>query len=451
MVSSIDDTDTSTHLLKLEDKLNRVLRTIKSSIDDTTYHKLLASGSRPGFLYGLPKIHKLGNPLRPIISAIGCFNYHLAKFLVPVLAPLTTNQFTIENSSSFNNDINSLNYHRPVTMCSFDIESLFTNVPLHETTDLIVNNTSTAQLESFGLNKKVFPKLLDIAAHHSVFSFEGSLYTQVDGVSMGSPIGPSYANSFLCHHETTWLNDCPISFKPIFYKRYIDDTFLIFEHQSHFQLFLDYLNSRHPSIKFTCEVEEEGKLSFLDTTITNNNGQFSTSTYRKKTFTGLGLHYLSFLPPIYKFNSIKTLLTRAYNVCSSWKAFHNEIVFLHDYFLYNGYPSQLVDKTINTFLNRKLTPPPLPVTTVNKHVLYFKLPYMGKLSFEIRKSMKEILKDAYPQIKFNFVFTNNISIGNFLKKISNPNPDLCSNVVYLFKCPSCPARYVGSTSRWLKQ
>ena len=125
-------------------------------------------------------------------------------------------------------------------------------------------------------------------------------------------------------------------------------------------------------------------------------------------------------------------------------------MFLHDYFLCNGFPSQLVDKTINTFLNRKLTPPPLPVTTVNKHVLYFKLPYMGKLSFEIRKSMKEILKDAYPQIKFNFVFTNNNSIGNFLKKISKPNPDLCSNVVYLFKCPSCPARYVGSTSRWLK-
>ena len=116
----------------------------------------------------------------------------------------------------------------------------------------------------------------------------------------------------------------------------------------------------------------------------NNNGQFSTSTYRKPTFTGLGLHYLSFVPPIYKLNSIKTLLTRAYNVCSSWKAFHTEIVFLNDYFLCNGYPSKLVDKTINTFLNLKLAPPS-PVTTVNKDVRYFKLPYMGKLSFEVRK------------------------------------------------------------------
>ena len=69
---------------------------------------------------------------------------------------------------------------------------------------------------------------------------------------------------------------------------------------------------------------------------------------------------------------------------------------------------------------------------------------------EVRKSFKEILKTAYPQIKFNFVFTNSNNIRNFLTKRPRPNPELCSNVVYLFKCPSCSARYVGSTSRWLK-
>ena len=62
---------------------------------------MYSSGSRPGTLYGLPKIHKLGNPLRPIVSSIGTFSYNLAKFLVPIISPLTKNEYTVENSYEF--------------------------------------------------------------------------------------------------------------------------------------------------------------------------------------------------------------------------------------------------------------------------------------------------------------------------------------------------------------
>ncbi|XP_037791227.1 uncharacterized protein LOC119586540 [Penaeus monodon] len=173
--------EVSTHLLYLEDKLKRLLRTIKSSINENTYNFLSTSGSRPGLLYGLPKVHKPNIPLRPIISSIGTFNYNTAKFLVPIISPLTANQYTIENSTSFANEITTLNFKQPTTMASFDIESLFTNVPLHETTDIIVNNVDTSQLTKIGLTKDNFKKLLDLAAHHSVFTFDDCLYTQTDG------------------------------------------------------------------------------------------------------------------------------------------------------------------------------------------------------------------------------------------------------------------------------
>ncbi|XP_069981971.1 uncharacterized protein [Penaeus vannamei] len=117
-------TEMSTHLLYLEDKLKRLLRTIKSSIDASTYNFLSTSGSKPGLLYGLPKVHKPNIPLRPIISSIGTFNYNTAKFLVPIISPLTTNQYTIENSTVFANEITSLNPEQPITMASFDVESL---------------------------------------------------------------------------------------------------------------------------------------------------------------------------------------------------------------------------------------------------------------------------------------------------------------------------------------
>ena len=67
-------------------------------------------------------------------------------------------------------------------------------------------------------------------------------YTQVDGVAMGSPLGSSLANAFFCHHETKWLNDCPKKFKPVFYKRYVDDIFVLFKRPEHVKPFVDYMN-----------------------------------------------------------------------------------------------------------------------------------------------------------------------------------------------------------------
>ena len=266
--------DISSHVLKLEDKLNRLLRSIKDIIGEGFYNDLHVSGSKPGTLYGLPKIHKVGNPLRPIISSIGTFSYNLAKFLVPIIDPLTKNEYTIENSTRFVNELCNLNMTNSAIMASFDVESLFTNVPLKETTDIITGELEEGNFNTNGLNKLQLSKLLTIATSESVFTFNEKLYAQMDGVNMRSCLGPSYANAFLCHHEKRWLDESPYSFKPLFYRRYVDDTFLIFRHRTHIEQFLDFLNGKHQNIKFTCEIEENGKLSFLDTTVINENGKF---------------------------------------------------------------------------------------------------------------------------------------------------------------------------------
>jgi hypothetical protein len=84
-------------------------------------------------MYGLIKIHKVGNPIRPIISSVKTFNYNLSKSLVPFLSHLTVNEFTVKNSHSFVEEIKQLEQNCPVFMASFDVVSLFTNVPLDET------------------------------------------------------------------------------------------------------------------------------------------------------------------------------------------------------------------------------------------------------------------------------------------------------------------------------
>ena len=73
------------------------------------------------------------------------------------------------------------------------------------------------------ISKNQFEKLLRAALSNNYFLFDGIIYEQIDGVAMGSPLGPSLANTFLTHYEQIWLNDCPDEFKPVYYKRYVDD------------------------------------------------------------------------------------------------------------------------------------------------------------------------------------------------------------------------------------
>ena len=93
-------------------------------------------------MYSLAKVHKIvrdGLPsCRPTFSAIGTPTYKLAKLLIPILEPLTTNEYTIKDSFTFAEKLQS--FDLKLVIASFDIESLFTNIPLQETIDLCVEN-----------------------------------------------------------------------------------------------------------------------------------------------------------------------------------------------------------------------------------------------------------------------------------------------------------------------
>lgn len=433
----------------LEDKLNRLLRSLKKKLPSNVLNYLQASGSTPGVLYGLPKVHKADCPIRPILSAINTFNYNLAKFLVPILSPLTSNEYTIKNSSSFIKDIHNINFKSNYYLASFDIKSLFTNIPLIETIDICVDLCKSLNIIPHELTELEFKSLLDIAIKESVFCFNNDLYKQVDGVAMGSPLGPTLANAFLCFYEDRWLKDCPVDYKPIYYSRYVDDCFLVFKESSHASRFLEYLNSKHRNIKFTIEQEENGQLPFLDTLVTKSGNKLLTDVYRKPTYTGLGLNYMSYVPQIFKVNSIKTLIHRAYNVCSNWLSFDEEINRLKVFFANNGYPLHLFEKYLKTFINEKMkgsTNRDIDVKEKDK-IRYISLPFYGHLSYHIRSSLSKSLKDCFPDFSFRFVFTNNYTIGSFFNHKDRLPDLLCSKVVYKFTCPSCNAGYIGSTIR----
>ena len=90
---------------------------------------------------------------------------------------------------------------------------------------------------------------------------------------MGSPLGPTLANAFLCHYEKECLDSCPSHFKLIVHRRYVNDIFVLFSAKEHLQPFVGYMNKQHRCIKFTYETEQNNTFSFLAINITRQNNQ----------------------------------------------------------------------------------------------------------------------------------------------------------------------------------
>ena len=325
-------------------------------------------------IYGLP-------PFRPILSAIGTPTYKLAKFLVPVLSDITQNEFTVKDSFTFVDEI--LTQNSDLYMASLDVDALFTNIPLDETIDICVKKLfKTLDTLVKGISKNGFRDLLNLATKESFFTFNNKFYIQVDGVAMGSPLGPILANIFLSHHEENWLNKCPIKFKPSFYRRYVDDIFVLFESSESADSFREYMSSKHQNINFTIEKENVGSLSFLDVKICRKNGKFVTSVYRKPTFSGVFTNYESFIPTYQKRGLLHTLLHRSFSICCDFKTFHFEIDHLKTILIKNNYPLNFIDSCIKSFLN-KLYTPKVVVPNVPKRNVFVKLPFLGSTLFQI--------------------------------------------------------------------
>ena len=142
----------------------------------------------------------------------------------------------------------------------------------------------------------------------SLVFFDGEFYKEIDGVAMDSPLGPTLANIFLCFHEQIWLGNCPVEFKPVIYRRFVDDTFFLFRSKNHIEKFHLHLNCQHPNIKFTPEIEDNNSICFLDIKINRYNNRFLTSVYRKPTFSDVFTNLDSYVPLSYKSGLISSLL-----------------------------------------------------------------------------------------------------------------------------------------------
>ena len=422
---------------------------VKPVVDSCVYKHLYPTGSLPGKLYGMCKVHKNGYPMRPVISMLNTAEYNLAKWLDDYIKPNIPTTYSVASTEEFLENLRKSVFDPQDKIVSFDVVSLFTNIPLAETIDIVVDTLYSDRSKSVPpVDRIIFKRLLEIATG-GMFVYKDALYKQVDGVAMGSPLGPSLANFFLGHIEQNKLfqND---DFYPIVYLRYVDDILAVFEEESTYHKFFELLNKQHPNLKFTVDEATEHSFPFLNVNIVISGSTVETWVFRKKTHTNVLLNFTAVVPTFWKTGIIKCLLSNARKICTSEVLFKSEVDKLRMMFAANGYPRAFFNNTLEKFLTsqERVEVDDLDEVeeTDRRHI--FGVPWVGNASRDYKKKITELIKQ-YLEVDISTYYTSTKVSSFFSLKSSTPHC-LKARIVYKFECLSdSDTYYIGKTKRHL--
>ena len=286
-------------IISKENSITRFLiAKLKPFIAEKVFQTIHPSGSQPGNIYGLCKVHKQDNPLRPVVSMINTAEYQSAKYLENIIKPCIPNKYMLNSTADFLNRIKDFIFKPSQVLVRYDVVSLFTNIPLKQTIDITCDYVYSKDNHP-NYPKQTFKRLLEMATG-GYFLYRDKLYCQTDGITMGRPLGPTLANMFLAHFEIDFMSEPKkLPFSPKLYLRYVDDIFCVFDNQTNVLLFLDFLNKLQPShSKFTHDIGPN-HLPFLDTEISlpvDGDSTFSSDVYRKPTNTNVILNFAAIRP-----------------------------------------------------------------------------------------------------------------------------------------------------------
>ena len=205
-----------------------MLRKIKPKLSEHQYKVLYPSGSSPGKFYNTAKIHKVSKhvninqlPIRPIASNLNTATFDLAKELLMILSPFRESEYTFKKTRIFMEIIKHKKVPERFRMISFDAKSLFTNVPLQTTIDIILRRIYTNHEVTTSLTKKEMKELLLLCTKNVHFIFNGQIYIQVGRVAMGFPLVALVGDIFMIELERLLI---PNLRKIKFWGRYVHDT-----------------------------------------------------------------------------------------------------------------------------------------------------------------------------------------------------------------------------------
>ena len=234
--------------------------------------------NEPAKMYGTEKTHKFDRTdnieisklkFCPIIDRTGTYTYKAAKVISQYLKSLCKSEYTIKDTHSFAKLIKELPpLKEDEEDVSYDIESLFTNIPINDTIDYILDQIYVQHKLKPISRKLIFKRLLIKLSTEVTFTCNSKFCKQADGFTMGGPLSVTFSDIYMTKMERDVLHP----FNPIFYRRYVDDIYNRRKIDKKDDLY-EALNKYHKTIKLTVE---KSPSKFLDTKLLINNGIYET-------------------------------------------------------------------------------------------------------------------------------------------------------------------------------
>ena len=427
-------------VLKEEEIVTTTLKKLldENKINQQLFEKLKPTGSQAPRIYGLAKVHKTDIPLRPVLSMPGSAYHKIANQVAKWLK--VVEECNINTSTKLiAGSLENVHLEGDDEMVSFDVVSLYTNVPVKEAISDCTELLFSSRYKKPPVSKETFKTLTELCTCNVLMLTHDGYYRQVDGLAMGSPLAPLLVNGWLSKF------DDQIKGSSILYGRYMDDIIRDIK-GNQIDSKLAEINRIHPSLKFTIEREEDNSIPFLDMKISRLEEKLSSTWYTKSTDTGLTMNFHALAPIKYKRSVVAGLVHRIHRSCSSWKNFHESLIKAKATLEKNQFPPHfyepIIRKGIEKIVTRNVDAEDEEKEEEAEKKLIF-VQYRGLVTEKFEQSLQRL---QVPCIMINT-----------LKKLKTVLPSLKppvekflkSKVVYKISCSRCDACYVGQTTRHL--
>ncbi|CAF4122854.1 unnamed protein product, partial [Rotaria magnacalcarata] len=321
-------------------------------------------------LYYLPKAHKLGTPLRPIISGLKHPTVKISKFLDDLLRPLFDQMALNSTVTSGFELVKQLqqwsrnNFKQDTIFCTIDVTDLYTMVPQIEGVLSLRKMLDQLKLKQVGkLKVETIIRLSRFVMTNNYFSYNGQFYHQVRGGAMGSPLTLTISNCYMYFFERQIVNQ--IRNSGGLYLRYIDDIFITINWPvRHLLKEVDRWNKFDENINLSANIGSI--VNFLDLNMENRDGQLYTTVFQKPSYEPYYLPFNSIHPLHMKKNIPFAMLLRAIRYCSTFQSYLNEREKLRMALLLNKYPNKIIDEQFNNVLQKFKIIQPLTSNNYNK-------------------------------------------------------------------------------------